>query len=94
MSILGLPVTNFEDIDFSRKANRNQTVINCINAWTFYCYWHNPHYREALRESFNLTDGMSIVLGYKFLKSEKLKRFTGYDVLVHFLSQSKQYGIK
>jgi N-acetylglucosaminyldiphosphoundecaprenol N-acetyl-beta-D-mannosaminyltransferase len=36
---------------------------------------------------------MSIVFASRFIKNIQLKRFTGYDVLIHFLNHNEEYGI-
>lgn len=88
-----LPIWNESLTTIVEKEINFPCTISCINAWSFYCYNKQKRYREAISNSYNLPDGISIVWGAYITNNYHLKRITGYDVLVFFLQQAETLNI-
>ncbi len=90
---LGLRINDFGKLSFSDKKSK-PAVINFINAWSYYCFYHNQQYRKAIQNSINFPDGMSIVWVGKLIQKSNFKRFSGYNLLLYILENSAQFDIK
>jgi N-acetylglucosaminyldiphosphoundecaprenol N-acetyl-beta-D-mannosaminyltransferase len=91
---IGLPIFDENLSVLITKVALRPSVISCVNAWSFYCYHKQTRFQQAVQNSFNLPDGISIVWGSYLTNKQHLKRITGIDVLYFFLVHAKELAIQ
>ncbi len=96
IDLLGLPICNksLSTLIKKRLPTSPPTIINCINAWSFYCYHTQARFHEALINSYNLPDGISIVWASYLTDKQHLDRITGIDVLTFFMNHTEELSIQ
>ncbi len=91
---IGLPIFDESLSVLIAKEALPPSVISCVNAWSFYCYYKQTRFQQVVQNSFNLPDGISIVWGSYLTDRQHLKRITGIDVLYFFLEHAKESAIQ
>ena len=69
----------------------NKGVVNTLNAYSLYLYHHNIQYYAALNKSnIILPDGQSVCVASWLIHSNKLRKISVFDSLIHSLTQVNQ----
>ncbi len=88
-----IPFIEYLDVEIISRS-KHPLIFNCINAWSFYSYYHNPDFKQAVLHGINLIDGAGIAWGASLLNKIHIHRITGFDLMLYMLKHSDLLRIK